>query len=236
MALSCILTCEHAGNDVPAPYEHLFKGEEEVLYSHKAIDFGAFRLAKHLAEKLQLPLFSTSCSRLLVEPNRSLDSGELFSKYSKALSEQEKQKVLAQYYFPHRQQVEANVQSEISKGNHVLHLAVHTFTPAQEGEVRQADIGILFDPDRTLESSFAAQLEEALRSLNPSRKVLFNAPYAGVEDGFPTYLRTRFTDDQYAGFELEINQKFFLQGEPEVWEQVVDEMTEAVKSLLLPKG
>ncbi len=67
MNQSYILSCEHAGNQVPERYQHLFKGEEDILYTHKAIDFGALRLAKHLQKKAEVPLYYTRISRLLSE-------------------------------------------------------------------------------------------------------------------------------------------------------------------------
>ena len=35
-----------------------------------------------------------------------------------------------------------------------------------------------------------------------------NFPYLGTDDGFTTYLRTKFADADYAGIELEVNQIF----------------------------
>ena len=232
MPKTFILTCEHAGNEIPAEYEHLFQGKEEVLYTHKAIDLGALRLAEHLAAELGLPLCYTPIPRLLVEANRSLDNKELFSEYSQALTAQEKQILLGRHYFPHRKQVESKIEKETAAGNQVYHLAIHTFTPVLDGEVREADIGILFDPEREPEKNFAQQLKEKLTAQNPERKVLFNSPYPGIDDGLPTYLRTRFDTAHYAGFELEINQKFFLNGQPEVWQKLVDELTKSLKNLV----
>jgi predicted N-formylglutamate amidohydrolase len=232
MPATYILTCEHAGNEIPATYEHLFKGKEEILYSHQAIDFGALHLAKHLAAATNLPLYYTTTSRLLIEANRSLDNEELFSAFTKNIPEKEKQTLREAYYFPHRDQVEKKIAAEIAAGKQVYHLAVHTFTPVLKGEVRAADIGILFDPERESEAAFARQLQTALSAQNPDRKVLFNSPYPGTADGFPTYLRKKFNQDQYAGFELEINQKFFLNGEPDVWQGIESEITGALQACM----
>ncbi|WP_192820402.1 N-formylglutamate amidohydrolase [Rufibacter sp. LB8] len=225
--LHYILTCEHAGNQVPAAYQELFEGHEEVLYSHQGMDFGALRLAKRLASDTELPLYYTLTTRLLVEPNRSLDNDDLFSDYSKKLPEKEKQQVLVHYYQPHRDQVEKYAQELISEGKNVLHLAVHTFTPVKDGEVRNVDIGILFDPNQPLEVAFARAFKQQLREINPERLVKDNEPYAGVDDGFPTYLRKQFSKTQYGGIELEVNQKFFLDGDPDVWENLQQEITRA---------
>jgi predicted N-formylglutamate amidohydrolase len=224
-----LLTCEHAGNEVPADYRHLFKGKEEILFSHKAMDFGALRLAKHLSSEIHLPLHYTRISRLLVEANRSLESDELFSDYSIGLSEKEKQAILSKFYHPHRKMVEEVIRQEVAVGKQVVHLAIHSFTPVLDGEVREADIGILFDPKRPSEKELAQNLQSKFSDMNQQRKVCFNLPYPGSDDGFPTYLRNKFSDKEYAGFEIEVNQKLFLHGEPEVWYRVVEEITDALK-------
>ncbi len=232
MAYRFILTCEHAGNIVPAEYEHLFKGHEEVLYSHKGIDFGALRLAKHLAAATDLPLFFTTISRLLIDANRSLDKDDLFSEYSKKLTAKERKILVGKHYFPHRKKVEKRITKLVAAGNKVIHLALHTFTPVLDGEVRQADIGILFDPERALETTFASRLKAALQTQQQDREVLYNSPYPGTADGLPAYLREKFGDDDYAGFELEINQKFFLNGEPDIWKKLVTDVTAALQAVL----
>ncbi|GEO07038.1 hypothetical protein AAE02nite_47020 [Adhaeribacter aerolatus] len=238
MAATFILTCEHAGNIIPPAYAHLFKAQEELLYSHQAIDFGALRLAKHLAAATNLPLYYTTISRLLVEANRSLDNEELFSAFTKDLPEKEKQQVLNNYYFPHREQVTQKITEVVKAGNQVYHLAVHTFTPVKDKEVREAEIGILFDPARLLEVHFANLLQKELLAQNPNRKVLYNSPYPGIADGLPTYLRKQFSPHHYVGFELEVNQKFFLNGEPEVWHTLATDITSAIKRTIetLPKA
>lgn len=231
MATTYLLTCEHAGNNLPPAYASLFNGDEEVLYSHKAMDFGALRLAEHLAEALQWPLFSHSVSRLLVEANRSLGSEELFSAYSQRLSGPEKEKVLANFYFPHRNRVEAKVATEVAAGRRVCHFAIHTFTPALEGEVRKTELGILFDPARAQEKTLAKELKAALSAQDQHLAVAYNKPYPGKEDGLPTYLRQQFGAEQYAGFELEINQKFFLNGDQKIWEQTMATLTAALQQV-----
>lgn len=236
MTSTFLLTCEHAGNNIPPEYEHLFKGKEEYLYSHKAIDFGALHLAKHLAAATNQPLYNTTTSRLLVEANRSPGNAELFSDFTKHLPDKEKQILLATYYFPHRTQVAEKIAAAIAAGNTVYHLAIHTFTPVLAGEVREADIGILFDLERSLEEAFAGKLKEELLRQAPALKVLYNSPYPGNADGFPTYLRKKFDNASYAGFELEVNQKFFLQGDPQVWQMVVAAITGALQAAMVHEG
>lgn len=196
---------------MPPPYRALFRGAGEILKSHRGWDPGALVLAQHFAEAFQAKLFFSTTTRLLVELNRSLHHPKLFSDYTRGLSRDEKQQVLEAYYMPHRQAVERYIASEIAAGRPVLHIGVHTFTPELNGEVRQADIGLLYDPARKGERQFCAAWRTALLAAAPELRVRKNYPYLGTADGFTTYLRRQFADADYAGIELEVNQRYPLQ-------------------------
>lgn len=228
MTLSFLFTCEHAGNTVPSEYSYLFKGSEELLYSHKGIDHGALRLAKHITSQTHDPLYYTTITRALVETNRSPDNEELFSEISKDAPKSVKQDILEKYYYPHRRKIEAQIRDLISHGYQVIHFSIHTFAPVFEGEVRDTDIGVLYDPKKVSERNLAVILKEEFLKQNPIRNVHLNSPYPGTEDCFPKFLKNVFPEEQYLGFELEINQKFYLTGEAEVWETLVDELTNAI--------
>lgn len=90
----------------------------------------------------------------------------------------------------------------------VLHLSIHTFTPLWNGTMRRVDVGLLFDPARKNESEFCGLFLPELKRRLPSLCIEFNEPYKGTDDGFTTYLRTLFGDDEYLGIEIEINQKY----------------------------
>ncbi|HEX6891000.1 MAG TPA: N-formylglutamate amidohydrolase, partial [Chryseolinea sp.] len=152
MKLRPVVTCEHAGNTVPLDYAHLFHGREDVLQSHLGWDPGAVEVASVLSNVLSTPLFICETTRLLVEPNRSLHSGSLFSEYSQGLTDTEKAHLLQNYYHPHRTTVEQLIRN--STEHQVLHLSIHTFTPVWEGLERIVDLGLLFDPQRKNERRF----------------------------------------------------------------------------------
>lgn len=209
--MTILLSCEHAGNQVPVRYRsHL--PTDEVLNSHRGWDPGALDVAVALSETLDLPCFTHQTTRLLVEVNRSLGHPQLFSDYSQAFGDEDKQLVLDKYYFPYRLRVE-NAIAMLAKPT--LHLSIHSFTPVWNEQVRLTDIGILFDPMRSLETAIAEKLLVLLQQELPTFRIEFNEPYKGVDDGFTTYLRTRFSDEEYAGVELEINQKIATGGEVE---------------------
>ncbi len=201
-----LLTCEHAGNKVPARYRRLFRGHTDVLKTHRGCDIGALKLAKHLAASLHAPLLYTDVTRLLVEVNRSRGHEQLFSEYTRGLTPTELEQILDAHYDPHRERVELMVDTFIDQGRRVIHIGVHSFTPVLDGKVRNADIGLLFDPARPHEQRFCARWLRALRKAAPELRVRRNYPYRGASDGLTTHLRTQFPPDRYLGIELEVNQ------------------------------
>ena len=205
MAYSVIVTCEHAGNEVPKEYTQLFNGRADLLNSHEGWDPGAWEIAQHIASAIQVPLFGCLTTRLLIEANRSLNNPQLFSTAIQGLKEIQKERLISEIYLPYRRGVETQIQTETKT---VLHFSMHTFTPIWKGKERKTDIGILFDPARSLEVSIAEMMKQSLTQLLPTLNIDFNEPYLGIDDGFTTFLREKFTDNDYSGIEIEVNQKY----------------------------
>lgn len=220
-----ILSCEHAGNTIPPEYDYLFKDHVEVLNSHRGWDPGALECAQFLEEQLKAPLYSCLTTRMLIEVNRSLNNTQLFSDLSTPLSVIEKNKLIQQIYTPYRNLVEESISSRLP----AIHLSIHTFTPVWNGEERRVDIGLLFDPDRTCELQFCEQLQQKLETIFPKLRIKLNEPYHGKEDGFTTYLRTKFPDPVYAGIEIEVNQKFHFQ---QTMSPICEGLCESLRSIL----
>ena len=89
----------------------------------------------------------------------------------------------------------------------MIHISSHSFTPELYGRVRQADVGLLYDPGRRGEAKLCAQWKESLARMAPDLRVRRNYPYAGKGDGLTSYLRQQFRPTAYVGIELEVNQK-----------------------------
>lgn len=204
--MNLILTCEHAGNELPAEYAFYFQAAGEVLETHRGYDPGALDLFSEL-EELAIWNKCSMTTRLLIELNRSVHHPDLFSEFSGGMDAGEKTRLLTGSYLPYRSAVQQKVSELMEKGGKVFHLSVHTFTPQLNGAVRNADIGILYDPSRAEEKSLAATLKAAILKEDHGLKVRFNYPYLGKADGFTTSLRSLFREN-YLGIELEVNQKF----------------------------
>ncbi|MES2965481.1 MAG: N-formylglutamate amidohydrolase [Bdellovibrionota bacterium] len=198
-----ILTCEHGGNRIPREFKTYFESAGRALASHRGLDIGALTLARLLSRKLETPLHYSETSRLLIDLNRSLGHENSFSKYSRKLSESERERVVNLHYLPYRREVERAIQKQ---KRFCLHVSIHSFTPILNGEKRNCEIGILFDPKRKSELDFATKLRDLLSVLLPHLRVRFNYPYNGTSDGFPTTLRKSRPASSYAGIELEIRQ------------------------------
>ncbi len=203
-----------------------------MLSTHEGYDIGALDLFKSLRPVADVSFFSED-SRLLIELNRSEHHPKLFSKVTKSLSEEEKLFLIKNFYKPYREQVEHMVQDLVNAGRKVIHISVHSFTPELKGEVRQTDIGLLYDPKRDLEQTISKAWKTALQQADPSLTVRYNYPYLGIADGFPTYLRRKFTNAQYAGIELEVNQKFPV-GDAHQWEYLKNKIRDTLISAVQP--
>lgn len=205
--MQILITCEHGGNHVPSPYRTLFRGAKQQLSGHHGYDTGALAVAGGLAGRLGAQFFFSEVTRLLIDLNRSLRHPKLFSKITKGLPAVEKQDIQNRYYLPYRTEVQSSVSGIISGGRAALHISVHTFSPVLNGQRRNADIGLLYDPSRPLEKSLCINWQKAIISQGHEMIVRRNYPYSGVSDGLVTHLRKLFPPDRYVGIELEINQK-----------------------------
>ena len=201
-----LLTCEHGGNRIPREYAALFRGARAQLESHRGWDPGALALARLLSRTLRAPLLATTWSRLLVEGNRSLHNPRLWSARTRALPRAEREQILDRYWRPHRRDVEHTVARAVGQGARVVHVAVHSFTPRLRGEVRNADVGLLYDSKRARETALAQRWKASLRVSAPRLRVRYNYPYRGGSDGLTTSLRRQHAPGSYLGFELEVNQ------------------------------
>lgn len=204
MGKNILISCEHAGNEVPESFQPLLSKDNDVLKTHRAWDPGALEVATFLAGKLNVPLYSMLTTRLLVEMNRSIGNPELFSEFTRDAEESVKKSLLNEYYYPYR----LRVQQEIETKKPIIHISIHSFTPVFNGVERSVDVGLLFDPERKQEAELCLKLQRLMQLSLSGLAIRLNEPYRGIDDGFTTWLRRKYPDDEYAGIEIEINQKF----------------------------
>lgn len=208
--IAVVLSCEHAVNAIPEAYRSYFTGHEALLNTHRGLDFGAQAIALALSQSLQVDLASAKVSRLLIDCNRSLSHPNCFSEMSAKLSTVEKNQVIERYYLPFREQVELSIKWYLAREYQVWHLSIHSFTPVLNGVIRKAECGLLYDPKRPAEKAMAKTWQNLLKQQNKDWRVHLNYPYKGYINGFTTHLRTLYSDSDYLGIELEVNQAITL--------------------------
>ena len=207
-----LVTCEHGGNRIPAPYRALFAGHAALLATHRGYDPGALVMAREMADALHAPLVTSTVSRLLIDLNRSIGHPQLFSAVTRGTSATIREGIVARHYLPYRAQVERFVRQSVSRGRRVIHVSSHSFTPELYGKVRRADVGLLYHPGRRGEVQLCARWKTSLANMDPELRVRRNYPYAGKGDGLTSYLRRCFPPAVYVGIELEVNQKIVFAG------------------------
>ena len=222
-----MVTCEHGGNRIPAPYRQLFRGQRALLDSHRGYDAGALVMATALSEDLRAPLVASTTSRLLIDLNRSIGHRDLFSATTRSAPAKTRAQIVEHHYLPYRLRAESLVAQAILNGRRMIHISSHSFTAELGGEVRSTDVGLLYDPGRGGEVELCARWKRSLAAMAPHVRVRRNYPYAGRADGLTSHLRRRFGPQHYIGIELEINQSMVLAGGRR-WKQLRQQLIDSL--------
>ena len=223
-----LITCEHAGKEIPSFLENYRKDLAPFLDTHRGHDFGAFEMATRFSNEFSFPFYSQNVTRMVVDSNRSLHHSEVFSEVTRAMPKALKEQVVREVYLAHRGPVSRFVKEAIDREKTVIHIAVHSFAPVVNGLKRETDIGLLYDPNHGTEKQFARAWKSALTKRS-NYKVRMNYPFRGVADGFLTSLRKKFGSN-YLGFELEANRSYFVSGN-DVWRNFLEVQVRALAAV-----
>lgn len=207
-----VLSCEHASNRVPVRFDNLGL-DVRALCSHIAWDIGAREVTRSFARALGCNAYEGRWSRLVADLNRSANHRKVIAESSFGVEVpgncgidlEERARRIETYWRPYRDAVESDVRAAIARAGLCVHLSVHSFTPEVDGHVRNADVGILFDPRRRREADLARRW--ALGIAAAGLRVRLNYPYRGTADGLCKALRERLPASAYVGVEIELNQR-----------------------------
>jgi predicted N-formylglutamate amidohydrolase len=196
-----VISCEHASGAIPHFMADSIRAvfEPAMLNTHIAYDLFAAPAARSLARRFKGKAHTGRWSRLCIDLNRSARNPACFKLDRSMLTDAQKRRLYA-YHSNYRSRLLAEVKAA---PGFVLHLSVHSFTPILKGEIRNCDVGILYDPQRTTERNLALRWQIDLKHAFRVRR---NYPYRGTDDGITTWLRSRLAEKKYAGIELELNQ------------------------------
>ncbi|MEM8607625.1 MAG: N-formylglutamate amidohydrolase [Myxococcota bacterium] len=173
-----VLTCEHAGTELPAPWVWP-EADTRLVGTHWASDIGAGAFTERLAIETRAPAVLSNFTRLLVDPNRPLDSDTLFRSEADgepvwlnvSLSNEERQRRIDGFYRPYHDAADDLVRRSQAE----IVLGIHTFTANYEGNARSLEVGVLFDAEQELGEALVTRLREAGFVASP------NEPYSGKD-------------------------------------------------------
>ncbi|HEX4341654.1 MAG TPA: N-formylglutamate amidohydrolase [Polyangiaceae bacterium] len=174
-ACPVILTCEHASQRMPPPFEWADQ-DAWLVGTHWAYDLGAAELTRELAAELGAGAVLSRFSRLLIDPNRSESAPDLFRKLAEGrpvalnqdVGEEERARRFAMSHAYH-----AAIDRALVNDPAALILSIHSFTPVYEGTPRAVELGVLFDDETELATALHAAFVDA------GVAALLNEPYSG---------------------------------------------------------
>jgi predicted N-formylglutamate amidohydrolase len=204
-----LITCEHAGNEVPAQIKTPTDLSKKLLSGHSAYDIGAFAVAREMAKRMRAGFFFFTITRLLIDANRTFAKSKPLAKRTSHLNKSEIA-FLKKSFNRYRDAIFSWVKTSVMKAgpSRVVAVSVHSFTPIMKGKTRQTDIGILFRPKVEKEVQFARAVRKNLRRLLPGYRIHFNRPYRGFTDCFINDLSDRYLkNERFVGVFFELNQK-----------------------------
>lgn len=143
-----LLTCEHGGAELPAPWAWP-EADRRLVGTHWSTDLGAADFTREFAADLGVAGVISRFTRLLIDPNRELESPTLFRSEAEGapiwlnahISSEEREERIRRFYRPYHQAV-AHWTRTTPKAPI---LSIHSFTPLYEGQPRTVEVGVLFD-------------------------------------------------------------------------------------------
>lgn len=178
--LPVLLVCDHASNRIPRALEQLGL-PDGALQKHIAWDIGAADLVGALAARLELTSVLAGYSRLVVDCNRHLEDPSSIVTVSdgqpipgnRDLTPAQRDARVRGCFLPYHRAVDEALE-ELARAGVPALIAVHSFTPKMQGEVRPWHCGILWDRDPRI----AQPLLDGLRT-EADLVVGDNEPYSG---------------------------------------------------------
>ncbi|MEZ6183813.1 MAG: N-formylglutamate amidohydrolase [Planctomycetota bacterium] len=202
-----LITCEHAGNAVPADLE--LGIPREVLDAHWGWDRWAYETLQRFAGELGATTVATRVSRLVLDANRGVedatlivpDAGGVAIPGNQGLSPDQVAARVARFHTPYHAVVDRELRGMVARfgRERVVFFTFHSFTGSWAGQDRDFDVGVLFDAHEDL----AAGVKRALQTRGLRTRL--NEPYSGYRGQIYSAARHGEAHD-VAYFELELNQ------------------------------
>jgi len=179
--------CDHATNHIPSEFNNLGLSEHD-LSRHIAWDIGAETLTRQFCYTYGAGGLMAGFSRLLIDPNRAIDSPSLIPPVSDSLpipgnqdlSAAQRKARIDTYYEPYHEAMDIALDNIETCTNDPLIISIHSFTPEMaSGETRDLDIGLLWKVDE----SKALRVKAEIERIHPY-KIALNEPYSALKLNF----------------------------------------------------
>jgi len=175
-----LLVCDHASCRIPKSLGDMGL-DPFARRCHLAVDIGAGPLTEKLATSLGITAVLAQYSRLVMDCNRQLMDPSAFLQFgdgilvpgNRNLHPIDKDLRAEALYWPYHEAVDKQVQRLRNLGPVPSFIAVHSFTPVMNGEVRPWEMGVLWDTDTRLRDIFLKDFTAA------GYLVGDNEPYSG---------------------------------------------------------
>jgi predicted N-formylglutamate amidohydrolase len=175
-----LLTCDHAGREVPRKLASLSLSEHE-LSTHVAWDLGVAELGRRLSARLDAFLIVHNYSRLVIDANRppgAPDSIPTLSERTRipaneGLASSDARKRFEELFQPYHQRIRHELDGRRTRACLSVLVALHSFTPVYMDEGRRWHVGVLYGRDARL----GRLVREGLRS-DAALIVGDNQPYS----------------------------------------------------------
>jgi len=178
-----VLTCEHASNRIPEPLQ-ASGTDKDWLQTHWGWDPGIANTTKQMFEDIPSVAVLSTFSRLVCDPNRTeVDptwirtevEGHTLS-FNEGLDEAERKRRFERYHNPYHRAIEQTLEERLLQQPPFFLLSMHSFTPVLGDEVREMEIGILFDRYEDMAEDLAEELTGV------GFRTALNEPYSGFEE------------------------------------------------------
>lgn len=177
-----LLLADHAGRAVPARLNRLGLGDAP-FDRHIAYDIGVDPLTRHLANLLDAPALIYNYSRLLIDPNRSLDdptsicaiSDGVIVPANRSLPDADAAQRAADFYHPYHRAIDDHLDRFQAQGVTPTVISIHSFTHHFKGFERPWHVGILWGDDGGLSMPLIDRLRR-----EKDLCIGDNQPYSGM--------------------------------------------------------
>lgn len=157
---------DHAGRAVPSALGRLGLGSAP-FDMHIAYDIGIAAAIERLAERLDAPALVDNYSRLVIDPNRTLDdptsicalSDGVIVPGNRGLAPSDVARRQTLLFAPYHRAIEETLDGYLDRGISPTVLSIHSFTPEMNGFLRPWHIGILWGDNGLLSQPLIAALE-----------------------------------------------------------------------------